>query len=336
MTHRPYDPPAWARNPHVNTIVASFARRGQNLKTWPERLELPDGDFVDLAWTCPASKRGDRPIVVVFHGLEGNLESGYVRDMLGAIHNAGWTGVLMHFRGCSGVLNRKLRLYHSGETEDPRFLVKTLAQRHPNVPLAAIGYSLGGNMLSKLMGEEGEDALLCAAVVVSAPLRLQVCAEFMREGFAKLYQWYLLQPLKARYKAWIKDGRMSGWPQALTKGQLNAIESIFEFDERVTAPLHGFDGAVDYYTRSSGCQYLHKIARPTLIIHAKDDPFMTPEILPTPAEMSKHVELEASEHGGHVGFLQGSPLKCSFWLAERVPTWLRPHIEAQGASTPSN
>ncbi|MFO0729328.1 MAG: hydrolase [Myxococcota bacterium] len=310
-----FRPAWWLPSPHLMTIFPVVARRRPKVQARRERLELPDGDFVDLAWVGQARS----PLVVVLHGLEGSLDSPYVRGILSAIEARGWRGLLMHFRGCSGEPNRLARAYHSGETEDLRTLLRLIRARGEE-PAAAVGYSLGGNVLLKYLGEEGSSAGLSAAVAVSVPMMLAPCADRLQRGFSKLYDRWLLSSLK---KSMRRKARQVPLGVELSTG----IDSIRSFDEQVTAPLHGFSGADDYYARASSRPYLPKIRTPTLILQARDDPFLTEEVLPGPAELPAGVTLEISEHGGHVGFVGGNnPFAPDYWLERRIPEFLDPHL----------
>jgi hypothetical protein len=317
-TPPPFKPAWWLRNPHLQTLWPVFFRRRPRPPLRRERLELPDGDFVDLDWTLNASG----PIVIIFHGLEGSSRSHYARGMLTSLPQQGMRAVVMHFRGCSGESNRLARAYHSGDTGDIDFVVRTLKAREPNTALAAIGYSLGGNALLKWLGEQGKDAPVQCAVAVSVPFLLHESTAHMNRGLARAYQWHLLKSLKtsARRKA------RKFTPPAPVQ-EINRMQSFFEFDDRVTARLHGFAGAMHYYTSSSSRQYLHRIRIPTLIVHASDDPFMHAQVIPKSKELSSTIELDLHRHGGHVGFVGGRlPWKPRYWLDERIPTWLRKRL----------
>jgi len=314
----PFKPAWWCHNPHLQTLWPVFFRRRLNPPLRRERLELPDGDFVDLDWTLNDSG----PIVILFHGLEGSSRSHYARGMLTALPQHGMRAVLMHFRGCSGEPNRLARAYHSGDTGDIDFLVRTLKAREPNTPLAAIGYSLGGNALLKWLGEQGKDAPVQCAVAVSVPFLLHESTAHMNRGLSRVYQWHLLKSLKqgARRKA-----AMFSPPAPLE--EINQMKGFFEFDDRVTARLHGFEGAMHYYTSSSSRQYLNRIRIPTLIVHASDDPFMHAQVIPEANELSPTIEFDLHRHGGHVGFVGGRlPWKPRYWLDERIPAWLRKRL----------
>lgn len=314
-----YRPAWWLPGPHLMTIFPALFRRATCPPARAERIELPDGDFVDLAWV--GDGRRDAPLVLVLHGLEGSIQSPYVRGILGALDARGWRAVLLHFRGTSGTPNRLARAYHSGDTGDVRFVLGALAARGERVD-AAVGYSLGGNVLLKLLGEDREASPLRAAVAVSAPLLLAPCADRLRRGASRGYDQLLLSSLVARLGE--KERRLG-----LTPIPRERLRSIRDFDEHVTAPLHGFLGADDYYARSSSRPFLRHVARPTLILHAVDDPFMTPEVIPTTEELSPWVRLELSARGGHVGFVEGTnPLRPRYWLDARIPAFF---AEALGA-----
>jgi hypothetical protein len=350
-TPSPFQPAWWLRSPHLQTLWPVFFRRRPRPPLRRERLELPDGDFVDLDWTLNASG----PIVILFHGLEGSSRSHYARGMLAALPQHGMRAVLMHFRGCSGEPNRRARAYHSGDTGDIDFLVRTLRAREPGTPLAAIGYSLGGNALLKWLGEQGNDAPLQCAVAVSVPFLLHESTARMNRGLSRAYQWHLLKSLKqgARRKAGIFATAMDGGsakreavptgtnagavfrPPPAPVDEINRMKNFFEFDDRVTARLHGFRGAMHYYTSSSSRQYLSHIRIPTLIVHASDDPFMHAGVIPDAAELAPSVALDLHRHGGHVGFVGGHlPWRPRYWLEQRIPDWLQQNLGRQ--AVPAN
>ena len=306
-----FSPPWWLRNPHLQTFWPVLFRRQPPLSHRPERLELPDGDFVDLCWTGP----DHGPLVIVLHGLQGSIRSPYAVGILRALAAHGIRGVLMHFRGCSGQPNRLARGYHSGETGDLRFLLSTLRQREPETPFAAIGYSLGGNVLLKYLGEAGAETPLRAGVAVSVPLVLRTASDRLGEGLSRIYDRYLLRALLAGAKRKAPLLQAAGLDVEAVLGS----QSIRAFDEHLTAPLHGYVDASDYYTRCSSRSFLKTIRRPTLILHAADDPFMRPEVVPDASELSASVTLELSSGGGHVGFVSGPG---RYWLEERIPAFV--------------
>jgi len=320
-TTPPFKPAWWLRNPHLQTLWPVFFRRRLRPPLRRERLELPDGDFVDLDWTLNDSG----PIVIILHGLEGSSRSHYARGMLSALPRQGMRAVLMHFRGCSGESNRLARAYHSGDTGDIDFLVRALRAREPNTPLAAIGYSLGGNALLKWLGEQGKDAQVHCAVAVSVPFLLHESTAHMNRGLSRLYQWHLLKSLKRGARRKAKQFK----PPAPLE-EINKMKSFFEFDDRVTARLHGFNGGMHYYTSSSSRQYLNRIRIPTLVVHSSDDPFMHANVAPVASELSPSITFDLHRHGGHVGFVSGRLLwRPRYWLDEKIPNWLGKALRAK-------
>lgn len=309
-----FQAPWWARNSHMQTILAKYLHRNR-IKHRRERLELPDGDFVDLAWGLP-EQSDNKPLVVLFHGLEGCIESHYIQGMMAALHQQGWQAVLMHFRGCSGEPNRYMQAYHSGAIEDPHYVLGLLRQRYPERPIAAIGYSLGGNMLVNYLAKYPRNPL-CATAVVSAPLQLSACADRINSGFSRCYQGYLLSRMITNWQQ-----RLRRHPQHQWQGDLTRIKSLREFDDKVTAPVHGFSDAEDYYERCSGLYKLAQISTPTLMIHAADDPFMNDAVIPDASDLPPAITYELSRSGGHVGFIHGLPWRPNYWLESRVPQWL--------------
>jgi len=306
----PFKPAWWCRGPHMQTLWPYLFRRIPHIELKRERIELPDGDFLDLDWTV----NDDGPIVLILHGLEGSSNSKYARGLLKAIHDHGWRGVVMHFRGCGGEPNRLPRSYHSGETGDLAHVVDLLRRREPETPLFAVGFSLGGNVLLKWLGEMGKQAPINAGVAVSVPFLLAESAKRLEQGFSRLYQWGLMHSMRNSVAEKRKHMKL---PLKIEK--LATLRTFRDFDEHITAPLHGFSGADDYYERSSSRQFLREIQIPTLIVHSRDDPFMTGAILPQEGELSPAVALELHDGGGHVGFIQGTwPWRPEYWLEGRI------------------
>lgn len=315
-----FKPPLLLRNRHLQTLYAPLFRKQPTPRVEIERFDLEDGDFVECYWhnNKPID---NRPIVVLFHGLAGSFNSHYIQGMMNTLESKGFSSVLMHFRGCSGKENLLPRLSHSGDTNDARAWLNHLKMNYKSSSLHAIGYSLGGNMLLKLLGEEKNNPLLNSAVSISAPMDLDITSKTMNQGFSKRYQNYLLKPLK---KNLLKKFDIFEMEKILNRSreEIEQIKTIEEFDELFTAPINGFGTAKNYYDKCSAKQFLKDIQTPTLIIHAIDDPFMTPEILPKTDKISKHVQVEASPYGGHVGFITGSLLQPKYWLEERIVAYL--------------
>ena len=318
MSETKFKPAWWLSNPHLQTLWASLCRPENHLPLMRERFELPDGDFIDLDWT----RTGTGPIVLVLHGFEGSINSPYAKGILQAVSQNGWRGVFMNFRGCSGEPNRLPRSYHSGDTADLAAVVKALMERVPNVPVAAIGFSLGGNVLLKWLGETAEQNSLSAAIAVLVPFELQKSVERVRHGFSQIYQHHFLKCVCERMAHKFKYT-----PPGITVPEWESLNTLHDFDDKVTAPLHGFYDADDYYARCSSRPYLKNIAVPTLIIHAKDDPFMTEDIIPEEHELSAMVKLEVTQGGGHVGFVGGKyPWRPEYWIERRAPEFLQRYL----------
>ena len=309
-----FKPAWWLPGPHLQTLWPNLIRPRPRVALTRERIELPDGDFLDLDW---APER-DGPVVLILHGLEGSSKSGYAAGILKKLASQGFQAVLMHARGCSGEPNRLARAYHAGQTEDMAYVVDLLKQRYPQRRFAAVGYSLGGNALLKWLGETGEKNPLDCAVAVSVPFRLADAHKRLQKGFSRLYQWHLMGKMKQAVR---RKRHYPNYPINATA--VEKLTTFREFDDAVTAPLNGFDGVDDYYARSSSRKYLKEITKPTLIIHATDDPFMFTETTPRHEELSERVLFEVSNHGGHVGFVTGNiPGAGNYWLEHRIPNWL--------------
>jgi predicted alpha/beta-fold hydrolase len=314
-----FRPPRWLRGPHRQTLFPFLFMRPSIPPRQPERLELPDGDFVDL---CHFGG-GDGPRVCLFHGLEGSLASHYIGGLAQALLDLGCRVTFMHFRGCSGEPNRLPRAYHSGDTGDIGYLIATLRTREPDTPLAAAGFSLGGNALAKYLGEQADQTPLSAAVAVSVPFDLSACADYIDRGFSRVYQAHLVRSMRASTRARIQ--RVGELP--IDMEALERARSFREFDDAVTAPLHGFADAPDYYRRASSGPWLRSIMVPTRLIQACDDPFVGPDPVPTGDDVAHAVELDISPHGGHCGFVaatrRGRPYR---WLDNEIARWLHGHI----------
>lgn len=306
-------------------------RRVPGVQVMRERLGTPDGDFLDLDWSGPQGG----PLVLLLHGLSGSSRSIYIRGMQLALGRMGWRSVALNFRGCSGHPNNTAKCYHSGETSDVDFVYRWISARYPERPVAVVGFSLGGNVLLKWLGEQGAASDVLAAVAVSAPLQLNLCADRLDRGLSRFYRNALLTELKT-FIDWKRahlsqSGRWNEAGRLAALGDLSGIRSFWEYDDRVVARLYGFKDAADYYQSASARAYLKTIQRPTLILHACNDPFMTPSVLPDASELSLNVRLEVSREGGHVGFVGGSwPGRPRYWLEERIPAYLAAALKSSG------
>jgi predicted alpha/beta-fold hydrolase len=304
-----FRPAWWLRNPHAQTIWAAKISRRPSVETNRERLDTPDGDFLDLDWTRDC----EGPLVAVFHGLGGSIHSRYASAVLKMLADNGMQGVLMHFRGCSEEPNRKVQTYHSGHTVDIDLVIRTLRERFATRPLAAIGYSLGGNALLNYLARDNP---LDFAISVSPPLVLAEGATRLEKGFSRIYQRTLLEELKRGIlrKLAMRPELSKHYP-----ADLDTLNTFRLFDDKLTAPLHGFEGVDDYYARASARQYLKDIRTRTHVLFARDDPFFTENCIPQSSELSDQVTFELSERGGHVGFVSGHwPLLGQDWMTRHL------------------
>jgi predicted alpha/beta-fold hydrolase len=312
-------------NPHLQTLAPRFIRKQALFEPHWQTLTTPDSDFLDLAWSenITQDSKVDKPIFILFHGLEGCFYSPYANGLMHAFAKEGWLSVMMHFRGCSGKPNHLARAYHSGEVEDARFFLSHLNERFPDQKKIAVGISLGGNMLANYLAQYRENPLIDAATIVSAPLDLSACSQRIEQGFSKIYKTYLLSSLKknALRKHHLLKGELD-----LSYHSIKRVTKLYEFDDLITAPLHGFKDAEDYYNRCSGIKRLKEISLPTQIIHAKDDPFMTDDVIPK-FVLPDNIDYRLFEQGGHVGFVTGSALKPRFWLEEVLPSYYQSLVD---------
>lgn len=305
------------RGEHGQTVFSTLFRQTPNVPYKRERLELPDGDFVDIDWGPDAPG----PIVILLHGLEGSSGSFYMLGMTSSLAAMGWQALALNFRSCSGEMNRLPRFYHSGETGDLAFLVEHL-QLKSRRPMAAVGYSLGGNVLLRYLGEKGSKSPFFAAAAVSVPYLLKEASRRIHQGMSVIYERRFLRLLEKKSQA-----KAKAFPEHGIDGRTR-FTTLYEFDNQVTAPIHGFKSAADYYKKCSSMFVLDAIQTPSLLVHAKDDPFMTESVIPKPANLSKHLRLELSSQGGHVGFVgRGKGLRPTYFLEQRIPEFLKQHAE---------
>ena len=294
-----------------------MARRQRLGAVTRERFETPDGDFVDVDW-LPG--RPDAPLLLVLHGLEGTARSHYIGGLFEQAAARGWRAGVLYFRSCSGEMNRLPRFYHSGDTGDLDHVLRAVTEREPGVRVGVVGISIGGNVLLKWLGEQGDAApeALAGAAAISVPFDLAACARRMDQGLQKvLYTASFMRSFreKTRAKARAHPGFVD--VQAALRARTFAA-----YDRAVTAPLHGFADEVDYWRRASSGPYLARIRRPTLLINALDDPFIPPSSLPDPRELPPAVRAEFVPIGGHVGFVEGLPWRASSWAERRAVEFL--------------
>ena len=312
-------------NFHLQTLLPTILHKKSKKKYHWQELTLPDGDFVDLCWNTKPDFNDKRPLVIVFHGLEGSIHSPYAQHVLKTLEKNNWNGVLMHFRGCSGRSNNLPRAYHSGDTEDAMYFISYLQQHFSGVPITAVGYSLGGNMLLNLQAECGDKSPLRAAISICAPIQLDKCADRVNKGFSRVYQKHLMKRLVNNLLRKYDQHDFISLAD-LTKAKAKSLKTFWQFDDAFTAPVHGFGTAKNYYKTCSARQYLHKITKPTLAIQAIDDPFMPVDVIPDETELGSGLTLEVSQHGGHVGFVGGSIFRPHYWLPERICEYLSGYL----------
>lgn len=313
----PYRAPIWLPGGHLQTIYPAAFAAAPMVQYRRERWELDDGDFMDVDWLDTYQAiRNSLPIVVLFHGLEGNSQSHYALKLMSALQAKGWRGVVVHFRGCSGENNRLPRAYYAGDSTDIEMALKRIKQNAPEAPVYAVGVSLGGNALLKWLGESGESAkeMIHSAAAVSAPMDLAACGKALDSGLNRIFYVPRFLP-SMRSKALDKARK---FPGLLDEDKVSNAGTIREFDTYVTAKLHGFKNADDYWEKNAAKPWLQHIKVPTLILNAKNDPFIPSESLPNSSEISTSVTLEISEEGGHVGFLDSSSLSEEGWLPVRL------------------
>jgi len=304
----PYQAPWWLPGGHLQTIAAALAP-APRIAWRRERWETPDGDFIDLDWAEGAGKESG-PLVALFHGLEGSSASHYARSFAAQASAAGWRCVVPHFRGCSGELNRLPRAYHSGDSAEIGWILERLGVGY------AVGISLGGNALLKYLGEQGQGACVARAVAVSAPLDLAAAGGALDRGLSRqIYTERFLKTLKKKSFA-----KLALHPGLIDAARLRRARTFWEFDDTVTAPLHGFLGADDYWARSSSAPWLAGIRVPALVLNARNDPFLPARVLDAICgrDIPSNVTLEFPQTGGHAGY----PGRGQ-WLARRCLEFLR-------------
>ncbi len=313
-----YRAPYWLPTSHAQTIVPALFARLPDVAYQRERWDTPDGDFIDLDWLAypdSVAPSDGAPLFVLFHGLEGSSHSHYARVLMAAAQACGWHGVVPHFRSCGGEMNVLPRFYHLADSAEVDWILRRLARVRFG-PIVAIGVSLGGNVLLHWLGERGGDAaaLVAAAAAISTPLDVHAGGHALSHGFfSMLYTLNFLRSLKR--KALLK---LEQYPGLFDQHAMLAARTMHDFDDAVTAPLHGFKNADDYWTCATTRPILSAIAVPTLLLNARNDPFLPAAALPGPSDVSRVVELDQPQQGGHVGFMSGPFPGHLDWLAQRV------------------
>ncbi len=327
---RPFRAAWWLANPHLQTLWGKMARRERLVSTRPERWELPDGDFLDL-------ERLDgpegAPHLVILHGLEGTAASHYVRSSFAEAAARGWRATLLVFRGCGASLNRARRMYHSGETTDLDHLVRRIASEAPGTPIVIAGFSLGGNVTLKWLGEQGSGAPpeVVAAAAISVPFDLARGSRYLEHGFATVYTKAFLKSLVVK-----ADAKVAQYPDLPVRIEAaRRATTLWDFDDAMTAPLHGFRDAAHYYATCSSLGFLGRVRRPALLLSAVDDPFVPPSVLDDVRAVAREnlqLACEFPPRGGHVGFVGGAlPWRPLYFAERRVTAWLADRIAERAA-----
>lgn len=313
---KPYRAPPWLPGGNLQTIYASWLTPA--LPAYRrERWTTPDDDFIDLDWLDGNSSA---PLVVLFHGLEGSSRGHYATSLMHALRSAGLRGVVPHFRGCGGEPNLLARAYHSGDSAEIDWILRRLRSLNSDVPIHAVGVSLGGNALLKWLGEQGSEAgqVISSAAAVSAPVDLNAAGNVLGQGFNLVYTRHFMRSLKPKAAK-----KLVNYPGLIDQRRLQFAVTLRDFDDVYTAPVHGYLDARDYWTRASSKPMLRHIQIPTLLLNARNDPFLPADILPTAAEVSAAVTLEYPNQGGHVGFVSGPFPGNLNWLPQRILAFIR-------------
>lgn len=322
MRHQEFKPARWCAGRNAQTIVGALFRAKPRLPLIRKRIDTPDGDFLDLDFLeAGSSHAGEQPIIVILHGLEGSSKAPYVLSLLGEIKRRGIAACAVNMRMCGGEPNRVLATYHSGKTEDLDSVIRYLKKKEDRQKIFLVGFSIGGNIILKWLGEQGRRASesIAKAAVISVPYDLAKSVELMDRGFNReVYTRSLLASLKAKLAL-----KRRLYPEALRFDRIKKCNTFRIFDREVTAPLNGFTDEIDYWTKASSQPFLKDISVPTLLIHAEDDPFFPGRLLP-------HEEFRKSDYlhplivstGGHVGFVAGAPWKWDLWLEKRILDFL--------------
>lgn len=307
-----YRPPAWLPGGHLQTVHPVLFRKVKTVTSRKQRLELDDGDFLDLEW---AGNRGER-LAIISHGLEGCSQAKYVQGMAAVLLKRGWDVLAWSFRGCSGEPNRLASFYHSGKTEDLDLVIQHALAVHPAKSIDLLGFSLGGNLTLKYVGERGTDIhpAINRTVAFSVPCELACSSTKLAEWQNRIYMERFMKSLREKVKQ-----KHQHFPDTLDISGVDAMRTFAEFDDRFTAPLHGFDGASDYWKRSSCRQFLGNISIPTLLVTAANDPILGPACYPyDEAQASDTFHFETPPQGGHVGFYAPG----EYWSEKRATEFL--------------
>lgn len=325
MKGNAFVPAWWLRNSHLQTLWGKLVRKQPPAPVETEFWPAPDGESLEIHRLKAGA---GKPRLVLLHGLEGSIRSHYAQGLLWQAHSRGWNADLLIFRSCGSVESTAPRMYHSGETTDIGWVVEKIAAEDPAARIALVGVSLGGNVLLKYLGECGAGirSQIRAAVAISVPFDLEKSSRHIDRGFSRVYQWHFMRTLRRKAKA-----KLDQYPQLASRERVEAATTMFEYDDAMTAPVHGFRDASDYYTRSSSIHWLEAIAIPTLLLSAVDDPFLPAAVLDQVRDVARrnaNLTVEFNARGGHVGFISGSnPLKPIYYAEQRAAEFVSGFVE---------
>ena len=312
-----FKPAWWLSNAHLQTIWPHFFKRNKNTSSKTQRLELSDGDFIDITWFQSSFVHKKSPIVVLLHGTGGNDSAHYLHSLVPLLIKKKWRIALINFRGCSEP-NRVIHNYHAGDTKDIEFFIRYIKKNKPDIKIFIVGYSLGGNNLLKWLGESKKDDLVNSAIAVAPPLLLKNAVNKLDSGLSKIYQWWLLRRVKYLH---LEKNKLVHYP--IKNEIILSLSSFKEYNEKIVIPLQGYNSSEEYYQKESCLQYLKDIGVPTLIIKAKDDPFIGYEEIIQDIILPDNLQLEIIEKGGHLGFVAGNiPFFPEYWLEKRIVKFL--------------
>lgn len=313
-----YRPSYLFRNYHISTIYTSVFRKVKDVEQHRERIELEDGDFLDIDWSYSAKKKSTK-VLIILHGLEGNAQRPYVTGLAKLFNNQGWDVAAMNFRGCSGEMNRLYRSYNAGASEDLKAVITEILSKQKYTQIALNGFSLGGNVVLKYLGEGNElPKELIAAVAISTPVDLAGSCQKLAESKNSLYSKRFVKKLKEQL--YLREGK---FPKDLDRAKIDSCKTLVSIDDLYTSKAHGFKDAADYYSKSSALNFIKNIEIPTLLINAKNDEFLSESCYPVAlAKSNSNFYLELPEYGGHVGFLQK---KEHTYTEERALEFIKSH-----------
>lgn len=314
MKRAAFVPAWWIPGAHLQTLWGKLARKLPPAPLETELWTAPDGEELEIHRLRSSAQK---PRLVLLHGLEGSVRSHYAQGLLWQAHAHGWNADLLIFRSCGSVESKAPRMYHSGETTDIAWVLEKLIAEDPSTQIALAGVSLGGNVLLKYLGERASalSPQIRSAVAISVPFDLEKSSRFIDHGFSRVYQWHFMRTLKGKAQA-----KLAQYPHLADAARVERTKTMFEYDDAMTAPVHGFQDARDYYARSSSIHWIASIAVPTLLLSAVDDPFLPAAVLREVAQRAasnSNLTVEFHPHGGHAGFIAGNNPLHPVYYAER-------------------